>query len=275
LRKPNSIRFVLILSLIFSLTGCSREYQSERHLYRATKLAKNILLAPDTIPPQEFNRAVDAYKSIFEKYPDTWSAKRARIALGSLYLSKKEFEKARAYFNRALEASTDNKNLCMEAQFAIAKSYENEGLWDKALIEYQKIMKDYPDSEMALALPLYIASKNKDYASAIAYYAKIREENPKTLLGFKAENLIVTCYMKQDDWDNAVSSLERLAMDYPMARTIELTMRMILDICRDRLNAPERAISFFEKFLQEYPDHALKDSLNKGLEVLKNAATVK
>lgn len=283
MKRLNNFAFILILFILFSATGCSQEYQSERYLYRATKLARGILISPEMILPREFDQALKAYKLVFERYPDTWSAKRARIALGSLYLAKKQNIKARAAFKKALELYPDDKKISMEARFATAKSYEQEGTWNKAALEYAGLIKDYPDTGMGLSLPIYVArhyeleknivERDRAYMKAISHYANISEKNPNTVLGFRAQNLIVMCYSKKEDWPQAVNSLEKLVMDYPKAKNVGLSLRMIADVCAIRLDTPERAIRIFEKFLAEHPQHPLKDYVKEGLEALSNVST--
>lgn len=274
------VLWVFIIIFMFCAVGCSSQYQSERYLYRATKLAKNILVAPEAVPPQEFNRALNAYKIIFEKYPDTEAAKRARVATGSLYLSKEEHDKAREVFTEVLTLYPDDQNICLEARFAIGKSYENQGAWDKALSKYREIMKEYPSTGVALSLPIYIAThyekeenvieKNRSYMQAISYYEKIARENPNSELGYRAQNFITMCYMKLNDWTAALENLRKIGLDYPMARNLGITMRMIGDISIKRLNDPQKAVDIFEEFLEKNPDHPAKEPIKKGLEELRN-----
>lgn len=267
--------------MALALSGCSREYQSERYLYSATKRAKNIVLNPEAIPPQEFQRGVDGYKLVYEKYPDTVGAKRARVAIGSLYLIRKDFQAARDTFNKAMELYPDDKGICLEARSGIAKSYEDEGNWPRALGEYRGILRDYANTEAGLTLPLYIAdhyAKEKDlvgrnnaYNDAIRHYTDLNEKYRNTLLGFRADELIVTCNVKKDDWLGAAGALRKLIMDYPMAKTVPASMRMLSDISVNRLNAPQKAIDVMKEFLGRYPKHPLSDFVRKGIEVLNNA----
>lgn len=273
LSKLTYIASILLL-LIFT-AGCSDQYQSERYLYKATRLAKDVFINPEAIPPQQFERAIKAYEIIFEKYPKMWTARRARIAIGTLYLAKEEYEKARSVFRKAIELYPDDTGICIEARFATGKSYEKENLWNRALQEYMKIIADYPDTEMALSLPMYIASKDKDYGPAIAHYKNIAQKNPNSQLGFRALNFVSICYTKKGDWAQVVRSMEKLAMDYPMAANVGLTLRTIADISVRRLNQPGLVTEIFGEFLKKYPDHPLKKGLEKALGDFENISSGK
>jgi len=240
----------------------------------------NILINPEAIPPKEFNQAANAYKLVFEKYPDTLSAKRAMISLGTLYLAKGENLKAREMFKKAIKNDPGNLINYLNAQLAIGKSYENEGEWATALTGYRKLIKDYPNTEVGLNLPMYIAEhfrkagdivkRNEAYDTAIRHYKRLAEKNPDTVLGYRAENLIVNCYLNKGEWRNAASSLEKMVMDYPMAKGVPLSMKMLADLSVRKLNNPGRAIKFFERFLEQYSEHPIADYLNEGWKELKN-----
>ncbi|MFC1667448.1 tetratricopeptide repeat protein [Candidatus Omnitrophota bacterium] len=275
-----NFRLILILLVVLSIAGCSEEYNSERYLYKAANLSKDIVAAPEIIPPYEFDKAIEAYRLVFEKYPDTFSARRARVSMGTLYLFKKDYATAREILNKALELYPEDRNISIDARFTIAKSYEKEGLWDKAFVEYKRIVNAYPKSGIALTLPTHIVNhynktgniieRNIACDTAIRYYSSIAKENPKSKLGFRAESFMATCYIKNEDWSEAVGSLEKLVMHYPTVNTVGLSLRMIGDISVKRLNDSKKAIDIFNRFLKRYPDHVFKEGLEKWLEVLSN-----
>jgi len=285
LKLRNSFLFISILFLALINTGCNNQYMAERVLHRASKMAKKIIVSPDTISPFEFNKAVEAYKTVFTKYPNTWCAKRARLGLGSLYLAKEKYKTARDVFEETLRLYPDDRDICLESQFALGKSYENEGEWESALIEYKKLIKEYPNTKIGLSLPIYIAQhfekeKNvievqKAYIGAVAFYNKVAEKNRNNLLGFRAENLLVRCYIKLEDWEKALDSLRDLAMHYPMARSVGLTLRMVGDVSINRLKQPQKAAEIFKMFLEKFPEHPLKDKLKEGIEEIKNVISAK
>ncbi|MBU1912953.1 MAG: tetratricopeptide repeat protein [Candidatus Omnitrophica bacterium] len=275
---------ILILMLTGTL-GCSREYQSERSLHKAIRLSKDILATPDAVPPSQFNKAIEAYTFVFERYPDTLIGRKARMLMGSLYVAKKEYAKSREVFKKTLELYPDDKAIAVEARFSIGKSYELEGLWPSALAEYTEIIRKYPDTPAAFDLPIYIAryyekqkdipARNAAYLKAIKHYIAQAEKYPNTDMGFLSESLIVTCYMNQEDWGAALEALEKLLADYPMAKTVVATLRTAADISVRQLKDPQRAVDIFNRFMEKNPKHPLNESIKKGLEAFKNVPTNK
>jgi len=267
--------------MLMGILGCSREYQAERSLYKAMRLSKDIIATPDAVPPSQFNKAIKAYTFVFEKYPDTLIARRARMAMGSLYVAKKEYAKAREVFKKTFEMYPDDKAAAIEARFSVGKSYELEGLWDSALKEYSWIIRKYPDTQAGLDIPFYIAryyekqkdipARNTAYAKAIEHYKGLAERHPNTDMGFLAESLIVTCYMNQEDWVTALGAIEKVLTDYPMAKTVVMSLKAAADISVRQLKDPQRAIDIFNRFMERNPKHPLNESIKKGLEAFKNA----
>ena len=276
------IQCVILVFMLMSIVGCSQQYQAERSLYKAVRLSKDIIATPDAVPPSQFNKAIEAYTFVFEKYPETLIGRKARMAMGSLYVAKKEYAKSREVFKKMLELYPDDKAVAIEARFSIGKSYELEGLWDKALLEYSGIIRKHSDTQAAFDLPIYIAryyekqkdipARNAAYLKAIEHYRSSAEKYPNTDMGFLAESMIVTCYMNQEDWVMALEALEKLLADYPMAKTVVLSLRTAADISVRELKNPQRAIDIFNRFMEKNPKHPLNESIKKGLEAFKNVS---
>jgi tetratricopeptide (TPR) repeat protein len=285
LKNMRKIKCVISILMLIGILGCSREYQAERSMYKAIQLAKDILAAPEAVPPSEFNKAIEAYTLVFEKYPDTFVARKAHMAIGSLYVAKKEYAKAREMFKKTYELYAGTMAVVIEARFSVGKSYELEGSWEDALKEYSLIIRKYPDTQAGLDLPFYIAryyekqkdmpARNAAYAQAIEHYRGMAERNPNTDIGFLAESLTVTCYMNQGDWVTALAAIEKLLTDYPMAKTAALSLRTAADISIRELKEPERAIDIFNRFMKKNPKHPLNESIKKGIEAFKNVSADK
>ena len=285
LESMRKIQCVILVFMLTGILGCSQQYQAERSLYKAIQLSKDIIATPDAVPPSQFNKAIAAYTFVFEKYPETIIARKARMAMGSLYVAKKEYAKSREVFKKTFELYPDDKAVAIEARFSIGKSYELEGSWESALAEYTGIIRKYPDTQAGFDLPIYIAryyekqkdipARNAAYLKAVGHYKALAEKYPNTDMGFLSESMIVTCYMNQEDWGTALEALEKILADYPMAKTVVLTLRTAADISVRELKDPQRAIDIFNRFMEKNPKHPLNESIKKGLEAFKNVPTNK
>ncbi len=279
-KKIFDILAVIVLCLV--LSSCSKEYNAERALWKAGRHARDIAKNPDAIPPSEYNRTIEEYKTIINKFSGLGIERDARFGLGQFYILKKDYEAARREFKEIFRLYPEEKGLLASAQFALGNSYEKEGVWEQALIEYRKLIEDFPNSNLALQMPIYIAgyyekqreeaAREKAFRDAVQYYQRIASENPKTELGYSAENLIVFSYLKLGDWEKAVEALETLVIDYPKSRAVAQNLKLASDICIKKLDSPEKTVSIYERFISENPNHPLSDKIKERIEVLKQGA---
>jgi TolA-binding protein len=72
-------------------------------------------------------------------------AKRATYWLGETYFAQKKYKEALPLFQEALKFKNSEKKA--DAQFMIARTYENLGSKAKAKAEYEKVVKNYPMSK--------------------------------------------------------------------------------------------------------------------------------
>ena len=154
--------FLIIFGLVFSVLDYKGEYLAEKKLLSVNKLFFDLSKNPESIPPGLYEKTADSFKSIISGYPETQSAKRARLILAKLYIFEKKFDMARKELNKILTNYPNDNGYCAEALFSIGNYYENEGKWDKALPIYENIIDNYIGTLKALNMPIYIAN----------YYAK-------------------------------------------------------------------------------------------------------
>lgn len=276
------IAFILLSAVVFSLLDYRGEYLAERKLYFTDKAFTSILKGPEFIPPAFYAQTAAQYKDIITKYAKTVSSKKARLLLGGLYVSKKEFAAARGEFNDILKKFPEDKNYCAEALFAIGNSYEAEAKWAEALSTYESIMDNYIGTTRALNTPLHIAnyykrkdddaSKNNYLLKAAGYYKKIAQTYPNSQLGYIALNYEIASFQLLEKWGAVLEMLKNILFDYPNAPDIIRNLRRIEMIAIQRLKAPQRAIDIFEDFIKQYPEHRLNNILQKQIKLLRDRA---
>lgn len=274
------IAFILLFAVIFSLLDYRGDYLAERKLYFTDKAFTAILKGPEFIPPAFYDRTAAQYKDIITKYAKTVSSKKARLLLGRLYISKREFDAARGEFNNILKKFPEDKNYCAEALFAIGNSYEAEDKWSKALSTYESIMDDYIGTTRALNTPLYIANyykrknddagKNNYLLKAAGYYKKIAQAYPNTQLGYIALNYEITSLQLLEKWEVVLEILKNILIDYPNAPDIIRNVRMIEMISIQKLKIPQLAIDILNDFINRHPQHKLNTLLKNQIKVINN-----
>ena len=93
--------------------------------------------------------------AFINKYNKTIYAKEAQLMLGNLYSLRKNYTQARLEYQKAI---CPNKELSAQAEATIAKTYELEGNWDKALTIYKSVIQDYPLTSTGFFIPMYLTN---------------------------------------------------------------------------------------------------------------------
>lgn len=212
---------------------------------------------------RQSDRALDIYWEIIQQYPADPSLGKVYLAMGNVYFKQNRYTEARDCFSKVLQNYRNDGDAAINAQTAIAKSYENEGNWTKALNEYQWIVENYPKSMQALNIPLYIAdyyikTDQQDLArtafeNAVRHYQQIADQYPNTMLAAVALDYSVPGYANIEDWDGAARTLRKLAdMDIPAQNKIK-TYLTLENIYEEKLKDTKKALAVYSEMLEKYP----------------------
>jgi outer membrane protein assembly factor BamD len=113
-------------------------------------------LGEQAIEKRTYAEARDAFKKIVERHPTSSYAARARFLMGETYYREGEFDKAIAEF-RTFLSFFPRHQIADLVQYRLAMAYydqikpieQDQSLAIKALEEFKKLVKDYPESRYA------------------------------------------------------------------------------------------------------------------------------
>jgi len=144
---------ILLASLLLASGGCAW-----------LRPAPTPILPPDELYSQGENElgrrryleARDSFRKIVERHPNSSWAPRARFLLGEAWYREAEFDKAVKEFETFL-AFYPRHQIADLVQFRLAMSYydqlkpieQDQGLTAKALDQFKRLVKEYPDSRYA------------------------------------------------------------------------------------------------------------------------------
>ena len=271
--------------LLVSIIDFKSEYNAEVYLFKANKLLSQILQGPESVPTRFFERTVNAYKKVIAKFPNSASAKRAVLSVGQVYIINNKFEQARQELRQYEIAYKDNKDMLSDIQFLIGNAYEKEGKWNTAQGIYNSVLEKYPESLIAMQIPIYIGryflknGKTEDaslaYQQAAVYYQKMARQNPDSEKGYMALSSVVTCYVDQKLWSEAIDSLTNLVNEYPKSRELPKLFQIINLLCLEQLKNPQKAIAIYEEFIQKHPKNYMVKTLKATIEKLEKVEVKK
>lgn len=270
---------ILGFAFIILLAGCTQEYKIERMYYHANKKYSQIIQKPSQADPAKIDEVIADFNKIIKTKPDWNGVINARYAIAHLYFIKKDFSKARERFNKIISDYPSQKGMHLQITPFIGASYEYEGKWDKALAIYEKMIKDYPLSPVALQLSYHIADyyqKHKKYDEServlrdvISRYENVINNYPyENKVIIASEEIIIKTYEKLNDIEGLINILKKIAdRDKNTNRGAESLYRLA-KIYESKKRVKE-AIDFYKQFIKNYPDHKLVDSAKTKIHSLE------
>ncbi len=229
-------------------------------------------------------RALEIYQEISNRYPRSRELGKVNVAIGSIYLSQKRYDLAREKFKYVLNNYSDDEASCLQAQMSIAKAYELENNWHKAVNEYQWVVENFPNTLPALDIPMYIARYYESqqehelariaYDKAIKQYTTTVEQYPNSMVAVVAAQNMADIFVKQAQWPQAVETLQRLlTMDLPMPDRVKAYLTLE-NIYEEKLNDQQKALEIYAELLQKYPQLPFAASLEmKSQELQRRLAS--
>jgi outer membrane protein assembly factor BamD len=188
---------------------------------------------------RRYTEARTAFQKIVERHPDSSFAPLARFLLGEAYYRDAEFDKAIKEFETFM-AFYPRHQIADLAQYRLAMSYydqlkpveQDQGTTAKALAEFQKLVKEYPESRYA--------------PDALA-----KIDIGRLRLAQK-ELWVAHYYSRQGNTTAARQRLEFILKEYPGTLVVPETLFLLAEIQRQE-GRPEEATRTLRKLVDDYP----------------------
>jgi len=135
--------------------------------------------------------------------------------------------------------------------------YYDSGEYANAIITFQQLINDFPDSSYADDAQYYIGyiyeKKLGYYIQALLEYQELINNYPDSSYADDAQLGIGNCYYVTYDYSHAIESYQKLIDDYPESSLLALTQYSIAQSYRKLANY-ELAILEFTKVIENYPE---------------------
>ncbi len=238
----------------------------------------------------EMNKpAIQAYKWLINKYPNSEYAPKALLGLLKIYYRQKDYQNTLNYYNTILKKYSENEALDIARYYAGQSLYQTKN-WDQAILLFQRIepqseFYDYSLYTTALCmlkkkrikqsrdyllqvinLPIVSGDRRKivDDArltigflyyelgytkEAVVYFKNISESHPN----FKEALLgLGWSKMKLEVYEEALEPLEKIIKLFPKTGAAEEAY-FLLGQCHMKLNRYDDAIKAYEKIIELFP----------------------
>ena len=276
-KKIGSI--LLVLVAVLALNGCdSGVYSAEKRFWHASKAYNELVKAPEKATQVDYQKIIDSFREITIRYPTWPDSAQAQFNIGQLYAMQGNLSKAKDEFGAILNDYSQNVDMCANGLFMITLIYEKEDNWPRAKESLDKITDSYPNTATAFQVPIHIAEYYKrrgqnseaetTYAAALDKYKKVIKENPKSYGAVMAIDLIVTCYVDREQWNEALDYLSGLVNDYSDTALAPKALFIEGAIYEQKLSQPNKAIELYREIIQKYPKTPFAKTAQKQIKTL-------
>ena len=187
---------------------------------------------------KRYDQARENFKKIIERHPNSSYAARARFLTGEAYYREAEFDKAIKEFEAFL-AFFPRHQIADLVQYRLAMSYydqlkpveQDQGLTQKALDQFRKLVKEYPESRYA--------------TEALAKIDICRGRLAQK------EVWVASYYFTQGNPSSARQRLELVLKEYPRTLVVPEALFMLADVnLHEGKNA--EAVQLLRRLSEEY-----------------------
>ena len=271
---------LIITAFAFGISGCSDDqYAIEKQYWRLQKQAENIYKNPHGSPPKELEKVIQLLNNFIGKYPKDKLSLNADFDIAGLYITKEEYEKARAQLQIIINKYNKSRTVSAEALFLLGTTYQKENSWGQALIQYRKIIQDYPDTLKGLEIPLYIARYYKTayqpdkmhtaYKEAISHYKGLIEKYPNTALAYAAHSAMAKCYIAIKDWEKTIETFNAMLDTYKGKAKMDGILLNMAFIYSKELKNNIKAKEALAQLKNDYPKSRLLKAADKILKEIE------
>jgi len=302
LRMGRPLSFVLLLFLFAhcsDVKGIKDRYLAERMFYRANKLYQNIQVNPRGAGPSDYRQARESFRHILVRYPvaslrtEGHRSEKLRgellaltgtsqMNVADLFFQEGQFDSAIVEYQGVVRDYAAEQVLSSRAQYYIGLSYQKIGKWGHAVSAFHILLHNYPPftgtpnqpDVNILRVPVYIAQvyrEQREKAEADRHFQKAREylsgvvqEWPNTLSAQFAQNQIVSSYLSQEHWREAITALAPLVAHGDSTEPPEASFTMA-ELYQEKLNDPAQAMKIYTDMLERYPDARKLSRVHLGM----------
>ena len=263
---PTPYTLFLILIMMIILSGCGgTRYSAEKLYWQANRTTKEIARDKplDELTTQEQEKIINAFRRVVEKCPLEPQSAQSQFIITQIYILQNRDSKARKELVKITQNFSRNTEFASRAQFMLGNLYENQGNWDEAVLEYEKVTDLFPLSNMGLRMPIYIAEyyqrqqkkakANKAYHKAVTHYKKLINEYSGTSITPAVKDYLALAYVSQKKWNEAIAVWQTIINEYPQEQMGAALLFAIGETYLKQIKDLQKAIQVYEEFVQNNP----------------------
>lgn len=181
---------------------------------------------------QQFAEAILAFLAVEENYPNSDSGLQAQREVADIYKNKlRDYPRAVVFYKQLLARGVEDSD---RMQHEIADAYFRMNDFKQALLEYQTLRSDYPDSPLQaeiryrMGITLSLQGKGKEAESVFREVISLWPQSPFAL---ESKFSLAAVLEERDELAAAMKVLEELKGSYPNTELLNRRLEQL----RERL----------------------------------------
>ncbi len=199
------------------------------------------------------NRTLQAFDELAEDFRDNDLIHSVTYYTGVVYTEQRKYRDARVEFEKV--ANSGHEELTPLAQFGIGQTYFAEGRFDEAIESYNRLIQDYPDTNVAQDSHFYIGwayQKMEQYDEAIDQLEAAISKYPDNENASNSQFFVAQIHYTKGDADGAIEAYRRVAnnttFDYDTRRQAQYWIGHIYEK-REEINL---AIEAYQRLVKDF-----------------------
>lgn len=186
--------------------------------------------------------AISSFASLLADYSTSSYADNAQLYIGKSYrgiaditLAATDYEKAIGEFAKLNSTNYPTSTNLDNALYETGKAYYAQGMYDQAIVEFDKVITGYPDGSSADNALYYKGhsyrrNSTPDYALARSTYALVITNYPTSSYADNAQYYIGYTYHLENDCVNETTEMQKVVDTYPTSSYASTAQTHIDDI---------------------------------------------
>jgi len=206
----------------------------------------------------DLDRALKQYDEILEGLDnsDTLTRPKVLFRISMVEIEQGKYAKARKMLVDLKKNYPRFYATTPLAQYAVARSFELEGNWNRAEVEYNYLIENYRGSDEAMSTLIYLTDlfekqgrqqeSDRWFKEAEKHFDKLATVGMGTLVEAKALSYKADLYRQKNDWNRSAEILLSLFDKYPDSETGQRALLKASAIYRKELHNQAAADSLIE-----------------------------
>jgi TolA-binding protein len=187
---------------------------------------------------QKYHEAVLAYLMVEKDYPGTELSRRAQRQVAEIYKNRlRDYPRAIVVYQRLLDSGAEDGD---RIQYEVADAYFRLENFEQARIEFDSLLKNYPDSPLLAEVAYRIAvtwSLEGQPVEAENAFRRVAERWPESTYALEALYGLATSLEEREELREALALLETLQGSYPNSEAVKKKIEQVKERARKKKRA--------------------------------------